>query len=99
MKSREVHLVARPTGEPTPSDFRIVTTDVPDPDGDLATRAVTGAGAVSAPLDVADRVLEAIETERFLMLPHEEIREFLHRKVSDHDRWIAGMQRFRKSLS
>ncbi|WP_433714592.1 hypothetical protein ACQP2U_11070 [Nocardia sp. CA-084685] len=29
MKSREVHLVARPTGESTPSDFRMVTTDVP----------------------------------------------------------------------
>ncbi|WP_433679702.1 hypothetical protein [Nocardia sp. CA-119907] len=39
MKSREVHLVARPTGEPTPSDFRIVTTDVPDPgSGQLLVR-------------------------------------------------------------
>lgn len=67
--------------------------------GDLATRAVTGAGAVLAPLDVADRVLEAIEAERFLVLPHEEVREFVHRKAADHDRWIAGMQRYRRSLS
>ncbi|WP_218024842.1 NADP-dependent oxidoreductase [Nocardia pseudovaccinii] len=39
MKSREVHLVARPTGEPAPSDFRMVTTDVPDPgSGQLLVR-------------------------------------------------------------
>ncbi|WP_433725479.1 SDR family oxidoreductase [Nocardia sp. CA-129566] len=67
--------------------------------GDLATRAVTGAGAVLRPLDVADRVIAAVEAEQFLVLPHAEVREFLHRKVSDHDRWIAGMQRYRKSLA
>ncbi|WP_433193673.1 hypothetical protein ACQP1G_33460 [Nocardia sp. CA-107356] len=31
MKSREVHLATRPTGEPASADFRIVTTDVPGP--------------------------------------------------------------------
>jgi len=67
--------------------------------GDLATRAVTGAGAVLRPLDVADRVIEAVEAEQFLVLPHADVREFLHRKVSDHDRWIAGMQRYRRSLT
>ncbi|WP_433193674.1 SDR family oxidoreductase [Nocardia sp. CA-107356] len=67
--------------------------------GDLATRAVTGAGAVLAPLDVADQVIEAVEAERFLVLPHADVREFLRRKVSDHERWIAGMQRYRRSLS
>ncbi|WP_433679703.1 SDR family oxidoreductase [Nocardia sp. CA-119907] len=67
--------------------------------GDLATRAVTGAGSVLRPLDVADRVIEAVEAEQFLVLPHAEVREFLHRKVSDHDRWIAGMQRYRRSLA
>ena len=30
-QSREVHLVARPDGLPTPDDFRIVRVDVPDP--------------------------------------------------------------------
>ena len=31
MRSREVHLVERPQGLPTPEQFRIVDTDVADP--------------------------------------------------------------------
>ncbi|MFG2000682.1 NADP-dependent oxidoreductase [Spirillospora sp. NPDC048911] len=34
VKSREVHLVARPRGEPGPSDFALVETEVPDPGQD-----------------------------------------------------------------
>ncbi|WP_019930352.1 SDR family oxidoreductase [Nocardia sp. BMG111209] len=64
----------------------------------LAARAVTGAGKVLQPLDVADRVLEAVAAEQFLILPHPEVAEFLRRKTSDHDRWIHGMQRYRVTL-
>jgi hypothetical protein len=49
-------------------------------------------------LDVADRVLEALDSEQFLILPHPEVAEFLRRKTSDHDRWIHGMQRYRTTL-
>jgi NADPH-dependent curcumin reductase CurA len=36
MKSREVHLIERPQGLPTPEQFRIVETEVADPaDGQL----------------------------------------------------------------
>ena len=31
MQSREVHLIERPQGLPTPAQFRIVETDVADP--------------------------------------------------------------------
>ncbi|MFW5419905.1 NADP-dependent oxidoreductase [Nocardiopsis sp. CNT-189] len=31
VKSREVHLAARPSGEPVPADFALVETEVPDP--------------------------------------------------------------------
>jgi NADPH-dependent curcumin reductase CurA len=38
-KSREVHLVSRPDGLPTPDNFAIVETDVPDPgDGEFLVR-------------------------------------------------------------
>jgi NADPH-dependent curcumin reductase CurA len=30
-RTREIHLAARPTGEPTPSDFRLVETELADP--------------------------------------------------------------------
>ncbi len=31
MRSRELHLIERPQGLPTPAQFRIVEADVPDP--------------------------------------------------------------------
>jgi hypothetical protein len=37
--------------------------------------------------------LNAIEEERFLVTPHDEVLEYVKRKGNDRDRWIAGMQR------
>jgi hypothetical protein len=31
-------------------------------------------------------------------LPHPQVATYLQRKSSDYDRWIAGMQRFRRQL-
>ncbi|MFE5284893.1 SDR family oxidoreductase [Nocardia sp. NPDC056611] len=72
--------------------------DSDDADRRTAMRAVTEAGTVLEPEDVADRVIEAVKSEQFLVLPHEEVREMLRYKTSNHDRWIEGMQRYRRSL-
>ncbi|MFJ8085304.1 SDR family oxidoreductase [Streptomyces sp. NPDC096205] len=66
--------------------------------GRAATRAVTTAGDVLEPADVADAVLAAIEDERFLILPHEDVREMYRHKGSDYDRWLRGMRRYQRSL-
>ncbi|WP_068401751.1 SDR family oxidoreductase [Kribbia dieselivorans] len=67
--------------------------------GAVAKAAVTNAGAVLAPRDVADQTLAAVAERRFLITPHAEVLEFARRKLSDHDRWIAGMQRFQSTLT
>jgi NAD(P)-dependent dehydrogenase (short-subunit alcohol dehydrogenase family) len=69
-----------------------------DPLGDLATRAVTTAGDVLEPADVADTVLAAIEEERFLILPHTTVLEMYRQKGADYDRWLSGMRRYQRSL-
>lgn len=66
--------------------------------GRVATAAVTGAGEVLAPRDVAAQVLAAVTEGAFLITPHADVREFLRRKVDDHDRWIKGMQRYQRHL-
>jgi NAD(P)-dependent dehydrogenase (short-subunit alcohol dehydrogenase family) len=66
--------------------------------GALATRAVTSAGTVLAPADVADAVLAAIAEERFLVLPHEEVAGMVRGKAGDHERWLRGMRRYQASL-
>lgn len=47
---------------------------------------------------VADSVIEGLASERFLILPHVEVGEYLRRKATDYDRWIAGMARLRREL-
>jgi len=64
----------------------------------IAAAAVKTSGTVLEPLGVADMVIEAIDDERFLVLPHPEVLDFYRHKGADYDRWIAGMQRYRASL-
>ncbi len=45
------------------------------------------------PEQVADDVVKGIEAERFLILPHAEVSEYVRRKATDHDRWLRGMRR------
>ena len=71
-----------------------------DDDGwSLGARTVAAAGAILEPEEVAARVLEVIDAETFLILPHAEVLEFLQRKSGDHDRWLRGMRRLQASLN
>jgi NAD(P)-dependent dehydrogenase (short-subunit alcohol dehydrogenase family) len=68
-----------------------------------AEDAVTGFGGndvdgILSPDYVADCVLAGIQEGRFLVLPHPQVATYFRRKADDHDRWIAGMQRFRRRL-
>lgn len=48
------------------------------------------------PEQVADDVVKGLEAERFLILPHGEVAEYVRRKATDHDRWLRGMRRLRQ---
>jgi hypothetical protein len=61
--------------------------------------ATVGAGQVLEPREVAGVVLAALEEERFPILPHPEVGDFVRRKADDHDRWIRGMRRYQESLT
>lgn len=63
-----------------------------------AASAVIEAGSVLEPLQVADVVMEAIFDERFLVLPHPEVAQMAALKTADYERWIGGMQRYRRTL-
>ncbi|MDG3016801.1 SDR family oxidoreductase [Speluncibacter jeojiensis] len=69
-----------------------------DPVGEAATTAVTAAGRVLAPDDVAQCVLAAIDAEQFLILPHPEVLEMYRHKGADYDRWLRGMRRYQATL-
>jgi len=42
-----------------------------------------------------DCVVETMDKEEFLILPHPQVREYLQRKGTDYDRWLRGMRRLR----
>jgi NAD(P)-dependent dehydrogenase (short-subunit alcohol dehydrogenase family) len=62
------------------------------------TPGVASGDGVLTSEQVADSVMEAIEHERFWVLPHPQVREYVKRKATDVDRWLHGMQRFQQRL-
>ncbi len=54
---------------------------------------VAGVDGMLTPAQVADAVIEGLDDERFLILPHPEVADYFRRKAADHDRWLAGMRR------
>lgn len=69
-----------------------------DGDAGVAHGSVATAGDMMEPAEVADTLLDAIEEGRFLALPHVEVGQMYANKAVDPDRWLAGMQRYRRSL-
>jgi NAD(P)-dependent dehydrogenase (short-subunit alcohol dehydrogenase family) len=49
-------------------------------------------GALSAE-QVADEVVKVMHEERFLVLPHPTVLNYMRNKTADYDRWIGGMQK------
>jgi len=60
---------------------------------DPAGAAALTAGGLIEPEDVAEAVVAGIEEERFLILPHENVKRFMALKGSDPERWLKGMRR------
>ncbi len=48
------------------------------------------------PEELAAVVIDALREERFHVLPHPEVEEYVRRKGDDIDRWIGGMRRLRR---
>lgn len=50
------------------------------------------------PSEVADRVWEALQGERFLVLPHPQVAGYYAARATDPDAWLAGMGRLQSKL-
>jgi NAD(P)-dependent dehydrogenase (short-subunit alcohol dehydrogenase family) len=64
----------------------------------VATAAAAGDGLME-PEQVAEVVVEGLRDERFLILPHPEVLEYMRRKSGDYDRWIRGMGKLFRKLA
>ena len=53
---------------------------------------------VLTPEYCAEVIVDGIEKEQFLILPHPEVREYMQNRSSNSERWLSGMRRLRSSL-
>lgn len=63
-----------------------------------ASRGAESLDGVLSAEEVAECVIDGLAAERFLILPHAQVAEYLPRKASDYDRWLSGMVRLRNTL-
>ena len=49
------------------------------------------------PEQLAQTVVETLREERFYVLPHPEVEEYVRRKGDNVDRWLYGMRRLRRT--
>ena len=64
-------------------------------DGGEVVRSV---GEVLEPSDVAEQVADAIEAERFFVLPHAEVADYMKFRAENTEKWIGGMQRLQRRI-
>jgi NAD(P)-dependent dehydrogenase (short-subunit alcohol dehydrogenase family) len=56
-------------------------------------RTVVQTGVVLEPTQVAQAVVEALDAERFLILPHPEVATYVQNKANDPERWLKSMRK------
>ncbi len=62
-------------------------------------QGVASVDGMIEPEALAHFVVETMEREEFLILPHPQVLEYLRRKTADYDRWLSGMRRLRERFA
>ena len=63
-----------------------------------AGRGDAGAARESRHLTLYRSRIAALDEERFLVLPHPVVEEYMRRKAGDYDRWLRGMRRLQSQF-
>ena len=67
--------------------------------GDLSTPfAVSAAGPIKEPEEVAEMVVSGVESETFLILTDPIAQTWMERKTNDPERWLTGMRRLQAKM-
>ena len=94
-----------PQGVRTPLLFPEMKASVaPDSDSasapeDAVALAVVRAQRILEPSEVAESVVNALATEQFLILPHEEVAAYEQARASNRERWLSAMRRLQAQIS
>jgi hypothetical protein len=62
------------------------------------SNVVRAVGVVLEPSQVADVVHDALVEERFFVLPHPEVADYMKVKATEHERWLGGMRKLQRRV-
>jgi len=62
------------------------------------SNVVRAVGVVLEPAQVADIVHDALVEERFFILPHPEVADYMKVKANEHARWLGGMRKLQRRV-
>jgi NAD(P)-dependent dehydrogenase (short-subunit alcohol dehydrogenase family) len=57
-----------------------------------------GVDGIISPEQLAQAVIEGLEDERFMILPHPEVQRYRENKTNNYDRWIGGMRKLKRQF-
>lgn len=66
--------------------------------GTVARDAITTSAELLDPAAVAEAALEGIRNERFLILPHPEVKGYFATRAGEMDRWLSTMSKIQQKL-
>ncbi|MGI8641035.1 MAG: SDR family oxidoreductase [Pyrinomonadaceae bacterium] len=70
---------------------RLIATEEGMPENFLMAEAITVE-------ECADAVMKGLESEKFLILPHAEVAQYIVNKAENYDRWLHSLRKMRKAV-
>lgn len=64
---------------------------------EIGTGAFLLEGALD-PAEVAEAVVNGLQDEKFLILPHPEVSQYFQNKANNYDRWLGGMRKLQRTM-
>jgi hypothetical protein len=62
-----------------------------EPESFLMAEAITAE-------ECADAVIKGLGSEKFLILPHAEVAQYIVNKAENYDRWLHSLRKIRKAI-
>jgi len=79
--------------------LQAVRTPMTTTDLDNTSVSAASVDGMMEPEILAEVVVNQLQKESFLILPHEDVLTYMQRKTSNYDRWINGMNRLMQKLT